>query len=135
LLILVGILSYNCYQRGYKEGLKGLEDYNNTNYDYYNEWHLLNATESSSPNHYSEYLSYDYSTYHASKIDDYYSLSFDNYNAEEGFEITLDLNQSYCVIHTMNNTCYRDFNETIENPYPTNCDKDYNIGNKPWWVE
>lgn len=133
-IVFVGIGSYNGYQRGYNQGLKELEDYKSNNHVYYDGWKLLNSTLFS-PNHYAEHLSYENSSYDIGKINNYYSLRFNNYNADEGFEVTIDLNHSSCVLHTINNKCFRDFNESAENPYPTNCDKDYVIGNKPRWME
>lgn len=134
ILIILAVISTAVVIHFSSNKYNALEGDYSEDYSFYDEWKMLDSSQFL-PNHYSEYLYYQNSSYSAGRINDYYSLSFNNYNADEGFDVTVDLTEKSCVLHVVNNSCFRNFEETANNPYPTNCDKDYVIGNKPQWMK
>lgn len=139
LILIIGLVLgfYEGYQRGHAQGLI---DAKSPVYVYYDEWKNVYYDEwkniTSEGDIYSEYLSYGGSTYSAFKGNNDYSISFSQVKSPESFEITVDTDFKSCRLHIINSTCYSEFKVNIAagEYYPTNCDKNYVIGNKAGWL-
>ena len=110
-------------KEGYGKGMNELSEYKRNTSIYYSEWNKLDERYYSK-NHYSEHLTIYSTRVHATRIgEDYYSLDWYNYNADEDFSIYCILptkENSVCKLRVSNSACLRSFNSIDHN-----CTKEY----------
>ena len=95
LMITLFVISGVSYNRGYEKANSEFKEYRDNNYIFHSEWNNSERHKDS----YSEFLSYNYVFFDAFRGgEDYYVLSFKNYDEPVGFEITYNFNKDLCTL-------------------------------------
>lgn len=124
-VIVIIAMGINHYKKGYEKGMQELKNYKEENHVFHSEW---NKTRSNAD---SEYLMYKSTSFDAYRKDNwFYLLRYINYvEADEGWEIYVNLERDICNLRVLNMTCFDEWQDSdIESI--DNCSIEYVLGRK-----